>query len=134
MSRGRVKKSPPPQVGFAYALCRRFGIRFNARRQRRRDRRPFAWDGESLAVNQVGGYALHEIAHWIVAAPARRHLSDFGLLDLPRELADEEEKRAMQMTRLFESLAHACASGVPAPSDAAAATLPRSIAGRSTPN
>jgi hypothetical protein len=39
----------------------------------------FSWDGEALRGDTEAYVLLHEIAHFQLAAPARRHVIDFGL-------------------------------------------------------
>lgn len=41
----------------------------------------FGWNGKALDLGHRNSLAdaIHEIAHWLVAAPERRHLADFGL-------------------------------------------------------
>lgn len=59
----------------ALALARRFGIEI-------RDRAPaaaYSWDGRRLRADTEAYVLLHEIAHYQLAAPARRQVVDFGL-------------------------------------------------------
>lgn len=39
----------------------------------------FSWDGSVLRVDSEAWVILHEIAHWLLAPPARRRRRDFGL-------------------------------------------------------
>jgi hypothetical protein len=41
--------------------------------------RAFSWDGRALRTRSEPCVLFHEIAHWQLAAPARRSLPDFGL-------------------------------------------------------
>lgn len=57
------------------------------------------WDGKTVATNGDYGYIgddiiLHEIAHWVVAHPKRRELSNFGLINDFKSICPEEIKAA----------------------------------------
>lgn len=39
----------------------------------------FSWDGRVLRTRSEASVVVHEIAHWLVCPPERRHLLDFGL-------------------------------------------------------
>lgn len=39
----------------------------------------FSWDGRAIRARSEASVLIHEIAHWLVAPPARRLLPDFGL-------------------------------------------------------
>lgn len=39
----------------------------------------FSWDGSVLRVQSEPWVILHEVAHWLISPPARRHLPDFGV-------------------------------------------------------
>jgi len=59
----------------AVALARAFGIAT-------RDEAPaaaFSWDGCQIRTRSEASVLLHEIAHWQICPPERRHLRDFGL-------------------------------------------------------
>ena len=56
------------------------------------------WDGENVAVRMEPSVIIHEVAHFQVAPPSRRHLVDFGLGAGP-ESGDKELGEAQR--RLF---------------------------------
>lgn len=39
----------------------------------------FSWDGGAIRTRTEASVLIHELAHWQIAPPARRHLPDFGL-------------------------------------------------------
>lgn len=41
--------------------------------------RAFSWDGRVIRSRSEPSVLLHEIAHWLICPPDRRHLPDFGL-------------------------------------------------------
>jgi hypothetical protein len=41
--------------------------------------RAFSWDGRVLRTDSEAWVILHEVAHWLIAPPARRRRRDFGL-------------------------------------------------------
>jgi hypothetical protein len=63
------------------------------------------WDGTTLHIGRLKneGHVLHEVAHWIVAPPARRSLPNYGLgrdpdggpLTLPYPLASLDEMSSL---------------------------------------
>ena len=66
--------TPEHRVG-AVALARAFGIATL-------DEAPaqaFSWDGRVIRTRTEASVIVHEIAHWLVSAPARRGVIDFGL-------------------------------------------------------
>jgi hypothetical protein len=65
----------PERRADALALVRRFGIPAI-------DEAPadaFSWDGRAVRTRSEAAVLIHEVAHWQIAAPARRALPDFGL-------------------------------------------------------
>jgi len=59
----------------ALDLLRRFGLGIL-------DQDPkdgLTWDGQAVAVRMEPSVIIHEVAHYQIAAPERRHLADFGL-------------------------------------------------------
>jgi hypothetical protein len=59
----------------AVALLRRFGLGTL-------DGAPeegLTWDGQAVAIRMEPSVIVHEVAHFQLAAPERRHLADFGL-------------------------------------------------------
>lgn len=56
-------------------LCHRFGIATV-------DEAPqdaYSYDGHAIRTRSEAYVLIHEVAHWLVAPPERRHLKDFGL-------------------------------------------------------
>ncbi|HYE50213.1 MAG TPA: hypothetical protein VEB20_11530 [Azospirillaceae bacterium] len=39
----------------------------------------FSWDGRAIRTRSEAYVLIHEVAHWLVCPPERRHLYDFGL-------------------------------------------------------
>ena len=39
----------------------------------------FSWDGTAIRTQSEASVLIHEVAHWQIAPPDRRHLPDFGL-------------------------------------------------------
>lgn len=75
-------------------LAKRFGVKLDDQRTR-----GYAYDGYSIRTrNRSEGAGeqrrwsnvLHDIAHWLVADPARRKLPDFGLGNAPDSYTDSE--------------------------------------------
>ena len=56
--------------------------------------RAFSWDGWFLRVRSEPCVLFHEIAHWQLAAPARRALPDFGLGAGPETGRKDDADRA----------------------------------------
>ncbi len=59
----------------AVELCRRFGFKILEMSPQQH----FTWDGEAVAVDLEPSVLIHELAHYQLAAPARRAVLDFGL-------------------------------------------------------
>jgi len=55
----------------------------------------FMWDGEVIRTDVEATVIVHEVAHWLCAAPERRPLLDFGLGPGP-ETTLRKEARAQQ--------------------------------------
>lgn len=65
----------PDQRAAAVALAQAYGIPTL-------DEEPaqaFSWDGVVLRTRSEPWVLLHEIGHWLLCPPARRHLPDFGV-------------------------------------------------------
>ncbi len=65
----------------------------------------FSWDGVVLRTDSEAWVILHEIAHWLLAPPARRALRDFGLgagpetgrkAEADRDLCLDDDARAAE--------------------------------------
>jgi len=72
---GTSAATPATHRSDAVALARAFGIATL-------DEAPaaaFSWDGARLRTRSEASVILHEIAHWQICPPDRRHLPDFGL-------------------------------------------------------
>lgn len=79
----------------AVALAHRFGIATLDEEPAR----AFSWDGRVIRSRSEPSVLLHEIAHWQICPPARRHLADFGLGAGP-ETGRKEEADAARATNL----------------------------------
>lgn len=80
------------------ALCRRFGFGIL-------DVDPqtwFTWDGTNVAARMEPSVLIHEVAHYQCAAPARRHVLDFGLGAGP-ETGRKAEANAVQTVFAMEA-------------------------------
>jgi hypothetical protein len=65
----------PAQRADAVALADAFGIQTL-------DQEPavaFSWDGRRIRTRSEASVIVHEVAHWLLCAPERRPLPDFGL-------------------------------------------------------
>jgi hypothetical protein len=70
-----VPADTPAQRAAAIALARGLGIPTL-------DEAPaaaYSWDGKVLRTESEPWVILHEVAHWLLCPPTRRHLPDFGL-------------------------------------------------------
>jgi hypothetical protein len=59
----------------------------------------FMWDGVSFNDNLPDRHLLHDLAHWIVASPARRKIPEFGLGGGPESPWSEAESHRRLSTR-----------------------------------
>lgn len=64
----------------------------------------FMWDGRVIRTDVEATVIVHELAHWLVAAPERRPLVEFGLGPGP-ETSRRKEARAQQRLS-FEQCMH----------------------------
>ena len=90
----------------ALALCRSFGLEVV-------DADPhdyFTWDGSAVASLMEPSLLLHEIGHFQSAAPARRHLADFGLGGGPETGRKAEADKVRRATDLEADIEEALAS------------------------
>ncbi len=65
----------PAQRADAVALAHSFGVATL-------DQEPavaFSWDGRCIRTRSEASVIVHEVAHWLLCAPERRPLPDFGL-------------------------------------------------------
>jgi hypothetical protein len=65
----------PAQRAQAVALAHAFGIATLDEEPAR----AFSWDGHAIRMRSEASVAVHEVAHWLLCAPERRPLPDFGL-------------------------------------------------------
>lgn len=90
----------PQHRADAVALAHRFGIATL-------DEEPaaaFSWDGRLLRTRSEASVIVHEVAHWLLCAPERRPLPDFGLGAGPESglIAEAEAARCMDDTAAQE--------------------------------
>jgi hypothetical protein len=71
---------------------------------------PHNWDGTALNGNTEAYVILHEIAHFVLAPPARRRLVDFGLGPGPDTLDSDAAVRAAVLSPLAREEDEAAAS------------------------
>lgn len=58
----------------------------------------FMWDGRSIRVALEATVIVHEVAHWLLCAPERRALPDFGLGAGPETGRRDEANAAFRLT------------------------------------
>lgn len=63
----------------------------------------FMWDGSVIRTVVEATVIVHEVAHWLCAAPERRHLLDFGLGPGP-ETTRRKDARAQQRLSFEECM------------------------------
>jgi hypothetical protein len=74
--------------------------------------RAFSWDGRAVRTESEPAVLLHEVAHYQLASPERRHLPDFGLgagpetgrvaeADAARRIGDTAREMEEQMASLL---------------------------------
>jgi hypothetical protein len=90
----------------ALAFARRQGMALHPPGARCR----FNWDGRALNGATEAYVILHEIAHFVLAPPARRGLVDFGLGPGPDTIDREAAERAAAMPLLAREEEEAAAS------------------------
>lgn len=64
----------------------------------------FMWDGQVIRTNVEATVIVHEVAHWLVAAPERRALYDFGLGPGPETTLRKEARSQQRLS--FEECMH----------------------------
>lgn len=60
--------------------------------------RSFMWDGHAIRTRIEATVIVHEVAHWLLCAPERRHLPDFGLGAGPETSRRDEANAAFCLT------------------------------------
>lgn len=65
----------PEQRAQAVALAHAFGLATIPEEPQQ----AFSWDGHAIRTVTEASVIVHEVAHWLVCAPERRGLPDFGL-------------------------------------------------------
>lgn len=65
----------PEQRAQAVALAHEFGLETIPEEPQQ----AFSWDGRAIRTITEASVIVHEVAHWLVCAPGRRALPDFGL-------------------------------------------------------
>lgn len=95
------------QAATAVAWARRLGITVIDEEPSR----AFSWDGAALRTRSEPCVVFHEIAHWQLAAPARRALPDFGLGAGPESGRKDEADRARVVDE-EERIAEECAASL----------------------
>lgn len=78
------------------------GMPHEKRRKIRLDQ--YRWNGHILLIPRMPNpFTLHEIAHWDVATPERRHLHNFGLSSSVYFATMEEQKEEIRAKEREES-------------------------------
>jgi hypothetical protein len=106
LSRDLVLSTDATHHSDAVALCKSFGFGIV-------DADPhdyFTWDGAEVALRMEPSLLLHEIGHYQCAAPARRHLADFGLGGGPETGRRADADRVRCVTDLEADIEEALAS------------------------
>lgn len=94
----------PVQEAKVIALCERIGMPWERSDGQSAFWHP--WDGRALNLRHTRSNGssdyVHEVAHWLVARKAKRHLPDFGLEDNDLFKVDLEELLASMLGILIE--------------------------------
>ena len=64
----------------------------------------FMWDGKVIRTDVEATVIVHEVCHWLLAAPERRCLLDYGLGPGPETTSIEEARRDKRLS--FEDCMH----------------------------
>lgn len=64
----------------------------------------FMWDGKVIRTDVEATVIVHEVAHWLLAAPERRPLYDYGLGPGPETTRRKEARSQQKLT--FEECMH----------------------------
>ncbi|HYC04929.1 MAG TPA: hypothetical protein VED40_16680 [Azospirillaceae bacterium] len=59
----------------------------------------FSWDGRVIRTRSEAYVLIHEVAHWLVCPPERRHLIDFGLGAGPESGRPDEANAAIAVDK-----------------------------------
>jgi len=68
------------------------------------------WDGRAVAVAMEPSVIIHEVAHYQLAAPARRHLADFGMGAGPESGSKDAADRVCRLSGTARDLEEALVS------------------------
>jgi hypothetical protein len=107
LARGRKKPAPEATLyKRALAMCDRFGFPYDVDLDVNSTGSPSRWNGKVEALKRLKSHDIcHELAHWLVADPNRRHLPNYGLgagfddflrdrPEMPMDERNAEESRA----------------------------------------
>ena len=111
----RIRATSPQRAAGSDAERHRFVALALARRHGMPIHRPgtqpgFNWDGAALDGDTEAYVILHEVAHFVLAPPARRILPDFGLGPGPDTIARAAAQRAVALSFAEREIDEAAAS------------------------